>query len=263
MASTLRPMGRWDPSWDDLLSSLIRGISIECPRGDRSVPKWDIGLVINYLAHLEPLHDLSLELLTLKTVFLVSMACSGRVSEVHAISDDVKVSADGSLVTLRVSPSFLAKTQNPRCKPDPIRIPALSDPSDLAVCPVRSIGAYLGRTEQSRGGRHTMFLPWKVGYERSLPKKRSIAAWISRTVRLAYEEAGGRAPLRVPAHELRALSTSLAFDRGVGLEEFVAAGIWRSQSTFRRRYFRDLSSVSEISVGAVVAGSRVVPLSKH
>lgn len=251
-------MGLWDSSWDGVLSALMRGISIECPKTFRISPKWDIGLVVNFLASLEPLLAVSEELLTLKTIFLVSMACAARVSEIHAISDEVVFAEDGSQAALRVDPSFLAKTQIPGSKPRPMIIPALPDDADKAVCPVRCIRVYLGRTKKRRGERHALFLPWKEGYERSLPKKRSVAAWLSRTVSLAYEEAGRQAPDRIPAHELRALSTSLAYDRGVALEDFVAAGIWRSHSTFRRHYFRDVSSVSDLTVGAVVAGSRVV-----
>lgn len=257
IASTLRPIGSWDDSWDSLLTNLVKNISNESHVTQSPIPKWDIGLVINFLSTLEPLESLDMERLTLKVVFLTAMACSGRVSQIHALSDVTHFASDRSLVKLNVNPAFLAKTQIPGQRPSPLYFDALPE-SDSSVCPVRAIYVYLTRTRDIRNGRRTLFLPWKD--HTNLPGKRSISSWLVRTVNLAYLACNQSPPHRVTAHEVRALSTSLAWDRGVGLEEFVAAGIWSSTTSFRRRYFRDMSSMSATGVKSLVLATRRVSM---
>ena len=81
-------------------------------------------------APFEPLDKASLFYLSVKTVFLVTLATARRVSEVHALSmdsDHLRFSnLDGSLI-LRTQLGFLAKNQLPSRAPDSIKIPKLSN----------------------------------------------------------------------------------------------------------------------------------------
>ena len=86
--------------------------------------------------------------LSVKTVFLVTLATARRVSEVHAFSidsDHLRFSnLDGSII-LRTQVGFLAKNQLPSRAPDSITIPKLSnfcrksDNFNRMLCPVRAV----------------------------------------------------------------------------------------------------------------------------
>ena len=56
------------------------------PVANRSIPSWDLALVLHALTRqpFEPLGKASLKLLTFKTVFLLTLASGKRRSEVHA-----------------------------------------------------------------------------------------------------------------------------------------------------------------------------------
>lgn len=254
LAATLIPLKSWGSDWNDILASLSRNFALECPRTSRVVPKWDIGLVLQFLSTLQ---IIDLKWLTLRTVFLVALASAARVSEIHALSSEVRHTADRKGVRLEVLPSFLAKTQVPSRKPSPVFIPAILAPSQYSVCPVRNISAYLEATAVIRQGRSPLFIPWKGG-PGSLAKKRSISAWLVQVVNAAYAHGAKPPPTGVRAHDVRAMSTSLAWDRGVAITDFVEAGIWSSPSTFQCHYLRDLTTHPPSPFGQAVAASSVL-----
>ena len=114
-------------------------------------------------APFEPLDKASLFYLSVKTVFLVTLATARRVSEVHAFSidsDHLRLSnLDGSLL------GFLAKIQLPSRAPDSIKIHKLSnfcrenDNFNRMLCPVRAAKIYLNKTESLRKHRKRLFIP--------------------------------------------------------------------------------------------------------
>ena len=73
---------------DDHLSTLLSQFEVERPQPGRSVPGWDLALVLHALhfAPFEPLAQAPLWALTFKTVFLVASASAKRHSELHAFS---------------------------------------------------------------------------------------------------------------------------------------------------------------------------------
>ena len=79
-------------------------------------PKWDLA------CFLDSLDQASLQFLSWKTVFLLTMASAKRRSEIHALSiEDGHLrfdSSDGS-VTLLCKPGFLAKYQLPSMASNP------------------------------------------------------------------------------------------------------------------------------------------------
>ena len=138
---------------------------------DRSLaPKWDLAFVLSHMckAPFEPLDKASLFHLSVKTVFLVTLATARRVSEVHAFSidsDHLRFSnLDGSLI-LRTQLEFLAKNQLPTRAPDSIIIPKLSnfcrksDNFNRMLCPVRAVKIYLNKTKSLRKRRKRLFIP--------------------------------------------------------------------------------------------------------
>jgi hypothetical protein len=99
--------------------------------------------------------------ITLKTVFLVTLASGGRRSEVHAFKKDILHTEHWRSITILPDPEFIAKTQLANKGPRVIRgvsIPALTKdlPSDMqedrSLCPVRAVRFYLDQTRSIRDG---------------------------------------------------------------------------------------------------------------
>ena len=115
-----------------VLSELIKSFARQRPVDRSLAPKWDLAFVLSHMckAPFEPLDKASLFHLSVKTVFVVTLATARRVSEVHAFaidSDHLRFSnLDGSLI-LRTQVGFLAKNQLPSRAPDSITIPKLSN----------------------------------------------------------------------------------------------------------------------------------------
>ena len=158
---------------DPAISELIRAMELKRPVTRSLTPKWDLACVLGSLtkAPYEPLNQASLQFLTWKTVFLLTMASSKRRSEIHALSiEDSHLrfdSSDGS-VTLLCQPGFLAKNQLPSMASKPFKVPSLSrtcgnEDEDRLLCPVRSLKFYLSRVKSIRGSRKRLFIPLKGG----------------------------------------------------------------------------------------------------
>ena len=101
---TLKYKTGYDFGSHPVLSELIKSFAIQRPVDRSLAPKWDLAFVLLHMckAPFEPLDKASLFYLSVKTVFLVTLATARRVSEVHAFSidsDHLRFSnLDGSLI---------------------------------------------------------------------------------------------------------------------------------------------------------------------
>ncbi len=73
---------------DPAISELVRAMELSRPVSRTLAPKWDLACVLGSLikAPYEPLDQASLQFLTWKTVFLLTMASVKLRSEIHALS---------------------------------------------------------------------------------------------------------------------------------------------------------------------------------
>ena len=192
ISNTLKYKTGYDFGSHPVLSELIKSFAIQ-RQVDRSLaPKWDLAFVLSHMckAPFEPLDKASLFYLSVKTVFLVTLATARRVSEVHALSmdsDHLRFSnLDGSLI-LRTQLGFLAKNQLPSRAPDSIKIPKLSNPScksdnfNRMLCPVRAVKIYLKRTKSLRKHRKRLFIPTQGDHDLN---KSTISRWVKYATRV-------------------------------------------------------------------------------
>ena len=119
----------------------------------------------------KPLDQASLEFLTWKTVFLLTLASAKQRSEIYALSVETDHlgfdSSDGS-VTLLCQPGFLAKNQLPSLASKPFKVQSLSktcgqEDEDRLLCQVRALKFYLNRVKSIRGSQKRLFIPLKGG----------------------------------------------------------------------------------------------------
>ena len=130
---------------------------------------------------------------------------------------------------------FLFKNQSSsRCPPN-IAIPVLGASSNL--CPVSTLKLYFDRTNSDKAQK--IFLN---------PNASSLAFWMCKAMKFLLPDAICK------AHDTRKLSHSLAWSRGVPIDEIVKKGFWASQNTFIKRYLVPRNSPSG---SCVVAGHRV------
>ena len=142
-------------------------------------------------------------------------------------------------VTLPVKEGFLFKNQSHSRSPPRIVIPALNS-NHPVMCPVLVIEAYLCQTVSTK---HTkLFLNPDTG---SALNAGTLSFWLCKAINFLLPDAICK------AHDVRKLSHSLAWARGIPIEEIVKKGFWTSQNTFIRRYLvkTRASSSSYITAG--------------
>ena len=252
-----------------LISDVLKGISARDARNPRRIPLWDLFLVLDALRNppFEPLAQVSRKWLTLKTVFLVALACGRRSSGVHGLSglrSDISREADGGF-SLRFLPDFLAKNQRSSDLSPVLALPPLTSilppgDSDCFLCPVRALSHYLSVTRADRSpGQRRIFISINAEYKKDISVS-TISRWISEVVRVAYDASAKTAP-STRAHELRALSSSVALAHSIPLHQILESAFWRSENTFINFYLRQSARLREdgsCGVASLVASQCVI-----
>ena len=253
-----------------VLSELIKSFAKQRPVDRSLAPKWDLAFVLSHMckAPFEPLDKASLFHLSVKTVFLVTLATARRVSEVYAFSidsDHLRFSnLDGSLI-LRTQVGLLAKNQLPLRAPDSITIPKLSnfcrksDNFNRMLCPVRAVKIYLNKTKSLRKHRKRLFIPTQGDQDLAKP---TLSRWVKYAIKNAYDTIS-KNPNRLfkpRAHELRAISASWAYMNYIPLEEILKSAVWSSSSLFASHYLRDFREQTENlrAIGPIIAAQKVM-----
>jgi hypothetical protein len=275
--TTLRQLGYPPLVEESIITGVIKGVALRAAKARRTVPHWDIFLVLAFLREnqFEPLLQASLTNLTHKTFFLLALASSRRISEVHSLSGldrDIAFEANGDL-TLRFLPEFLAKNQTAGVESPIIRIPSLEkvlsgDDPDRMNCPVRALKAYRERTAKFRApGARRLFISCNPGHGKDILKS-TLARWVGTLIRSAYQWASkirshndNLSLTSAHAHEIRAWSSSLGAAHGLSMRKLLDAAYWQSQDVFIKHYLRDharLKGDGSWGVGSLVAAQSVL-----
>jgi hypothetical protein len=220
------------------------------------VPPWDLEVVLDQLnAHpFEPLQSASLKSLTLKTLFLVAVASSARVSELASL--DVRppfTVVRDTFVSLMHREGFKPKVPSSANINRTIILEAINTLS----CPVRALNQYLSVTEKLRRPPCTqLFVSFAPGREGKAVQKNSISSWLVQAISLAYQQLGRPLP-KVVAHSTRKIATSKAWAAGASCEEICNAATWSSASTFAQFYKLDVLPTRLSSISSKVLVSSV------
>ena len=270
ISNTLKYRTAYDFRLHPVLSELIKSFAKQKPVDRSLAPKWDLAFNLSHMckAPFEPLDKASLFHLSVKTVFLVTMATVRRVSEVHAFSidpDHLRFSnMDGSLI-LRTQMGFLARNKLPSRAPDSITIPKLSnfcrksDNFHSMLCPVLAVKIYLNKTKSLRKHRKRLFIPTQG--DKDLAKS-TLSHWVKYAIKNAYDSISKNSNrlFKPRVHELRALSASCAYINYIPLEEILKSAVWSSSSLFASHYLRDFREQTENlrAMGPIIAAQKVV-----
>ena len=255
-----------------VVSALQHSMELQRPRFTPVLPQWDLGIVLEALSKppYQPLREASFKHLTLKTVFLLAMASTGRGSELHALRFDqnyIQFKPKGAGVTFYFSPEFMRKNQKPNQVNDPWYIPAVpTGKSEFGApnCPVKALRyyhRYLTEHPELRKDRRHLFVPIKDNNAGKELSASTISRWICTTIVDSHAAIQKCRNLSgsVKAHEVRAVATLLQLFNKVDLHSVMKAGRWSSGGTFTSFYLRDLCPQADSlqRAGPIVAAGDV------
>ena len=249
-------------SSDPVIRNLLRSFRLSSAERVMRPPAWDLSKVLTYLVSpaFEPLSRASFRTLTMKTLFLLALATAKRVGELQALSSVVTfVAGDACLSYI---PQFVAKSESlTRSIPRSFLVRSLADfaaglDDDLLLCPVRALRLYLPRARSLSPGRHRLFVsPRRPTRHLS---KNALSFFLREVISAAGATRPQVGPLR--AHEVRSVSTSVAFHRNWSVSSVLESATWASSSVFSSFYLRDIQHEYDglLSLGPfVAAGSRI------
>ena len=237
-------------SINNAIHHLLRGMFIQRPPVKRLIPSWDLSSVLRLLAGppFEPLSNASLMHLTIKLAFLLAVSTSRRGSELKALSiDGGHMRWEPHGIRLIPALGFLTKNQSTSFQPPDIFVPDITKHSgssdDKPWCPVRTLKWYLARTKQLRGTTSQLFITTVKPHHPA--SKDTIARWTVSAIKFANRNwpspPDDDETLRgITAHDVRAVSSSWAFFRGVPMEDICKAACWKTPSTFTAYYLSDI-----------------------
>ena len=251
-----------DLSAHPILRDLLRSFRVSAPSCPMCPPPWDLSKVLRFLISdaFEPLRTAPLRALSKKVLFLLALATAKRVGELQALSRIVSFVRDDAC--LSYVPEFVAKSESlTRSIPRSFLVRLLSDfaaglDDDLLLCPVRALCIYLDRTLSLAPSRCRLFI------SPSFPTRALSKNLVSFFLREVIHGAEAARPEvgTVRAHDVRGVSTSVAFHRNWSVSAVLDAATWSSSSVFtsfylrdRQHEFHDLRSLGPF----VAAGSRI------
>ena len=194
----------------------------------KPVPKcnsvWDVSKVLRYLKTLNLNQQISLKELTLKLVMLLSLVTAQRGQSIHMLNiSGVTLSESSCTFSLLEH----IKTSRPGNSGPCIKFSCFTP--DEEICPIKSLSAYLQRTEKVRHDNTQLLLSYMKPFK---PVSRDT---ISRWMKMVLRYAGINTSMFKP-HSTRAASCSKANAKSIPVESIMKAAGWSSENTFRRFY---------------------------
>ena len=229
---------------DDIFQKVVKACAKSRPKLPKQPPSWSLAKVLEKAASIGlDCTDLTLQLR--KTAFLITLASSGRISEVTALmrgGEHIQFLQTGEA---RLTPdrAFLAKNESPSDRWEPWVITPL--PQFPALCPVRALKQYLLLTNSIKEGQ--LFRGETVG-SRLSPKQlgNKIIAFIC----------SAEPDKKAKVHELRGIGASLNFYEYMNFEDLKNYTGWKSPRVFYKHY---LHSIDSLPVPVVAAGKVIHP----
>ncbi|XP_032363038.1 LOW QUALITY PROTEIN: uncharacterized protein LOC116675032 [Etheostoma spectabile] len=177
-----------------LVCRFMKGARRLLPVSKPLTPPWDLAVVLDGLASppFEPLGEVDLKHLSLKTVLLLALASAKRVGDIHALSVHPSCTqfAPGRVrVLLKPNPAFVPKVVG-SCSP--IDLLALCSPPFSsseerrlhALCPVRALHFYMDRTAGFRRSDQ-LFVSWASPHRGKPVTKQRLSHWVVESIALA------------------------------------------------------------------------------
>ena len=267
IASVLKMLNPATVLQEDTIHNIICRMTLLHPRTQEVLPRWHLSIVLKGLMK-QPFaingsdRNISLELLSYKTAFLVALATGAPGSELVALScaphnlDFKTLDSGAKQVSIRMAPKFIPKNQRPELIPKPLEFLGIAHlfPKDLErlLCPVLALGLYLIRSaERAKDDPQQKF------FVHFSPETQLFAThfrrWVAETIRLTYENSSESDLPKVRAHDVRAVAASMAYYQNTPLSELCGLIGWKSSNVFVCHYLKDMAADTELQDLPLVA----------
>ena len=272
LSAPLNLANKFDLSANPMISALFSNFAHERPAKTKEFPKWDLSSVLDHLRKppYEPISKATPAALNKKTAFLLLLASGARRGEIHAIDHALTSYHSNGAVTLKPNPKFMAKNFNVNTGEGAFKGFSINPlvnylgadmTEDLKNCPIRALKVYSKKTKHLRDKYGQLFINCsKEGHFNKPAGKNAISSWIKQLVAEAHDGAiRDSISLNRPAHEVRAIASSLCLYNNTSLESILEQCRWKKQTTFTSYYLRDMSKCEGLlRLGPLMAAGTVM-----
>ena len=174
---------------------LLKGMYVTCPPQSRYTTTWDVNILLNCLETWDPLGDLTLKQLAIKTVALVALVSAQRSQTLAALRLDFMHETANSIQFVIQD---ILKTSRPGKRPLSVLLPAF--PDNPKLCVYSAVCAYIARTQTVRETLKTTKLFISYGWPYKVVCASTIACWLNSALDLSGIDTNifRRLPRRLP-----------------------------------------------------------------
>lgn len=207
-----------------IVCRVVKGIFERRPALPKYQETWSVDVVLDCIAGWPDVPDLSLKLLTLRTVMLLCLLTGQRGQALHSLNvKDIHLQSQKCTFVF----SEKHKHTRPGIHTEPATVVAF--PTNERLCLVTHLRTYLEKTQELRKDCEKLFISFIQPHE--AVSRDTFSRW----VKTVLEEAGIDTK-RYGSHSTRAASTSAAASKGVPLCTIMKAAGWSSKHTFAKFY---------------------------
>lgn len=224
-----------------LIKRFCKGVSKLRPAKPKYDRIWDPKIVLDFVGKWFPYENMSLEILSQKTVTLLALATGHRIQTLAAI-DRRNCKKIGERIEIKI-PARLKTSKHNHIQPTLI-LPIFKD--NPAVCVASAVEQYIKTTENIRKEENALFISWKK------PHKAVSSQTLSRWIKNTLQKSGINTSI-FSAYSTRHASTSAAKRSGVSIDTIRKTAGWTARSkTFARFYDREIGAERDSFAKAIL-----------
>lgn len=208
---------------DERIKRLFKGFFKLRPTAPKYNNTWDVSILLNFIEN-NYCDSNNLEINTKKTVCLLALATGQRAQTISLI-DIENIAIKDDCITIKIDK--LIKTSAPnRCQPF-LTLPFFNDKEK--ICPARAVIKYMEITKDIRTCN-------KLFISTRKPYKSVTTSTISRWIKKTMEESGIDISV-FSAHSTRHASCSVAFKKGVNIDDIRRTAGWTGESSSFGKFY--------------------------
>ena len=229
---------------DTSLEFFMKGVFNLDPPKPAPMAVWSLDSLLAFLvsSHFEPLHLMSLRVVTQKFLCLLLLATGRRIDEIGNLAQRFDFGIGGKLVSFHWLPDYVPKHFNKNFQPHLPSIEGLDSDSveDLKLCPIRAFQTYLGKCQFNPRG--SINRPLWSGSSKSLTK-----LFIS-TALQAKHFTGDLSVVPIGPHQMRKFAASysarMVGSSVEGERKVMERMGCKTMSVLKRHYINNIPNVS-------------------
>ena len=229
---------------DTSMEFFMKGVFNLDPPKPAPMAVWSLDSLLNFLvsSHFEPLHLMSLRVVTQKFLCLLLLATGRRIDEIGNLAQRYDFAIGGKSVSFHWLPDYVPKHFNKNFQPHMPSIEGLDSDSveDLKLCPIRAFQIYVGKCQFNPRG--SINRPLWSGSSKNLTK-----LFISTTLQ-AKHFAGDLSVVPIGPHHMRKFAASysarMVGSSVEGERKVMERMGCKTMSVLKRHYINNIPNIS-------------------